>query len=238
MKRHNLRNYDNKKEPVIFYGLYRKDIELMESHKSLLVLIWRGSDILQHGHLEAAKNTKTNIRHVAISSYIRDDLERYGIKYTYLPIVGSTTKDIKPLPLGDEIYVYLPKTRHEFFNEDIVRQIKKRCKYKINIATHIDHYTRKELLKVYKKCFCGIRLCPHDGLPNQVIEMGLMGRRCIHNGNLPGSIRWNKNNIDGIIDSINGEAKNIGHINKKLYKKMKKLVNIDNDWLNVGYWDK
>ena len=140
LKRYNLKNYTNKKEPVIFYGLYRKDVELMEKHKSLLVLVWRGSDILQPGHLEAAKNTKTNIRHVSISSFICKDLDRAGVKYTYLPIVGSPVKDIRPAPLGKEIYVYLPKTRHDFFNADIVEEIKNRCDYKVNIATHINHY--------------------------------------------------------------------------------------------------
>jgi len=236
MKRHNLKDYVNKKEPVIFYGLYRKDVELMESHKDLLVLIWRGSDILQPGHLEAAKNTKTNVKHIAISSYICKDLERANIKYRYLPIVGSPVKDLKPVLLGDEIYAYLPETANNFYNSDIIEQIKKKCKYKINISTHVDNYTRKELLKVYKKCFCGIRLCLHDGLPNQIIEMGLMGRKCIYNGDLPGSISWDRNNIDAIVDNINNEAKSIGSINYKLYKNIKKLISISDDWLYTDYW--
>ena len=117
---HGLSDYTNPKKPAFFYGLYRKDIELMEKHKSLLVLIWRGSDILQSGHLEAAKNTKTDIKHVAISSFICKDLDEAGIKYTYLPLVGRPISDINPKPLGNEIYVYLPKTRHDFFNADII----------------------------------------------------------------------------------------------------------------------
>jgi len=233
---HGLSDYKNPNKPTFFYGLYRKDVELMEKHKSLLVLIWRGSDIFQPGHLEAAKKTKTNVKHVAISSFICKDLDEAGIKYTYLPIVGRPVADLKPKPLGNEIYVYLPETRHDFFNADIVNQIKKRCKYKVNIATHINHYSRKKLIKVYKRCFCGIRLSNHDGLPNQVIEMGLMGRKCIHNGDLPGSIHWDKNNIDSIVDSINNEAKFIGETNKKLYKKTKKLIDIGEQWLYTDYW--
>ena len=233
---HGLSDYKDSTKPAFFYGLYRKDVELMEKHKSLLVLIWRGSDILQPGHIEAAKNTKTNVKHVAISSFICKDLDNAGIKYIYLPIVGRPVSDIRPKPLGNEVYVYLPKTRHNFFNADIVSHIKKKCKYKVNIATHINHYSRKELLKVYKRCFCGIRLSNHDGLPNQVVEMGLMGRKCIYNGNLPGSIKWDKDNIDGIIDSINDEAKNIGNINKRLYKDIKKFINIGDDWLYLDYW--
>jgi len=238
MKRHNLKDYTNKKEPVIFYGLYRKDVELMENHKSLLVLIWRGSDILQPGHLEAAKNTKTDIRHVAISSFICKDLEEAGIEYTYLPIVGSPVKDIKPTALGNEVYAYIPESRNDFYNAGVVAEIKKRCKYKINISTGVNHYSRKELMNIYKKSFIGLRLCEHDGLPNQVIEMGLMGRKCIYNGDLPGSIKWDKNNIDNIIDNINNESKKIGSINKKLYKKTKKIIDVGSEWLNVEYWSK
>ena len=233
---HGLSDYIDPKKPTFFYGLYRKDIELMEKHKSLLVLIWRGSDIFQPGHLDSVKKTKTNVKHVAISSFICKDLDEVGIKYTYLPLVGRPVFDIKPKPLGSEIYIYLPKTRHDFFNADIVKQIKKKCKYKINIATNINHYSRKELLKVYERCFCGLRLSNHDGLPNQVIEMGLMGRRCIHNGELPGSIKWDKNNVDEIVDNINNEAKNIVNINKCLYKDMKKFIYVGKEWLYLDYW--
>jgi len=236
-KMHGLSDYTNPDEPAFFYGLYRKDVDLMEEHKSLLVLIWRGSDIFQPGHLEAVQKTKTNVKNVAISSFICEDLDKANIEYAYLPIVGRPMEDLKPCPLGDELYVYLPQTRHDFFNADIVNEIKKKCKYKVNIATHINHYTRKELLKVYKRCFCGIRLSNHDGLPNQVIEMGLMGRRCVHNGELPGSIPWDKNDVDSIIDNINNEASKIGSVNKKLYKKTKKLINIGNDWLYRDYWE-
>jgi hypothetical protein len=233
---HGLSDYKDPNKPTFFYGLYRKDVELMKKHKSLLILIWRGSDIMQPGHLEASKKMKTNVKHVAISSFICRDLDMAGIKYIRLPIVGRPVADIRPKPLGDEVYVYLPKTRHDFFNADIIEKIKKKCKYKINIATHINYYSRKKLLKVYERCFCGIRLSNHDGLPNQVIEMGLMGRKCIHNGDLPGSIHWNRSNIDNIINNINNEAKFIGTINKKLYKDTKKLINIGNEWLYTNYW--
>jgi len=233
---HGLSDYRDVHKPTFFYGLYRKDIELMEKHKSLLVLIWRGSDTLQPGHLEAVKRTKVNVKNIAISSYICDDLDRAGIKYTYIPIIGRPIKDLKPCLLGDEIYAYLPMTRYDFFNGDIIKEIKRRCRYKVNIATHIDHFTRKELLKIYKRSFCGLRFCEHDGLPNQVIEMGMMGRRCIYNGNLPGAIKWNKNDIDNIINNINEEAKNIGNINKCLYEEMKKFVNVGNKWLYLDYW--
>jgi len=65
-----------------------------------------------------------------------------------------------------------------------------------------------------------------------------MGRKCIHNGDLPGSIKWDKKNIDDIIDNINNEAKKIGSTNKELYKKTKKFIDVGTDWLNVEYWRK
>jgi hypothetical protein len=53
---------------------------------------------------------------------------------------------------------------------------------------------------VYSQCFLNLRLTPHDGCPNTNIEMGLMGRRSIYNGDLPASIPWTS--VDDICQNI------------------------------------
>ena len=52
----------------------------------------------------------------------------------------------------------------------------------------------------------GLRLTNIDGLPNTVLEMGLMGRHCIHNGNTPNSLNYKS--VEDIINHINNEYNN------------------------------
>jgi len=94
----------------------------------------------------------------------------------------------------------------------------------------------EKLRKIYERCFCGLRLTKHDGLPNQVIEMGVMGRRTIYNGDIPGSISWNKNNIDEIIKNIDIESQKIGTINYEVSNNIKNFIDVKNDWLDTKFW--
>ena len=68
------------------------------------------------------------------------------------------------------------------------------------IRAGYDTFTKEELVDVYSQCFLNLRLTPHDGCPNTNIEMGLMGRRSIYNGDLPASIPWKS--VDDICQSI------------------------------------
>jgi len=90
-------------------------------------------------------------------------------------------------------------------------------------------------MEFYKRSFIGLRLTQHDGLPNTVIELGLMGRRCIYNGDLINAINWR--NIQDIIKIINTEKLKIGQINIQMANKMANSLNLDNSWLDEKFWD-
>jgi hypothetical protein len=240
LKIYNFLPYYNKKKPSVFWGLYdiKHDIDVISSHKSLSILVWRGGDILKTNILEKIKNL-SNIRHIAISSFIENDLNKYNIKYKFIPLVSQRLRDIKSFTLGNEIYTYIPKNKEEFYGKGIVNEIQKNCKFKINIITGSLQYSKEQLLEIYKRCFIGLRLTPHDGLSNTVIELGLMGRKCIHNDHrIPGTIPWNENNVNEIIENINEEAKNIGTYNNLIIKSINDYIDIGNDWLDVGYWER
>lgn len=240
MKKFSLKSYKDSCSPAVFYSCW--GIRNLVKHRSLAIVVWRGTDIVKTKHkLNYIKNMK-NVYHVAISSFIMKDLDEAGIPYKFIPLTGADMSIFKPEPLGDEIYTYIPNLynskssgKYKFrYNYNLVKKIKKKCKFKINIATERDQYTRKQMVGIYKRCFCGLRLTNHDGLPNQVIEMGLMGRRNFYNGNIPGSIKWD--NSDVIVENIEKEFKNTGKTNIALSQQIKKFIDIGDNWLSTAFW--
>ena len=108
--------------------------------------------------------------------------------------------------------------------------IKKRTKHKIIEANHTT-YKPDQLDEIYKSCFLGLRLTKHDGLPNTVLELGLMGRNCIHNGNIPNCLNYNT--VEDIIQIINEEYKKREIKSKNIVDDVYDFLNIDNNWLKV-----
>ena len=236
-KKYSLDKYDNFKDPAIFFSLW--GFGLIKRHEGFAVIIWRGSDIIKmENKLKSIRKMK-NVYHVAISSYIANDLEKYGIKYKFIPIVGVDLKYFKPFPMGNEIYTYIPdsnpKKYYARYGFKIVKKIQKKIKYKINIINSPTQYSKKELVDIYKKCFCGFRMTKHDGLPSQVIEMGLMGRKSFYNGNIPGSIKWDKS-INNIVEDIEKEAQKIGSIDYEYSEKISNFIDISDNWLDTEFW--
>ena len=236
-KKYSLDKYDNFKDPAIFFSLW--GFGLIKSHRGFAIIIWRGSDITKmESKLKSIKKMK-NVCHIAISSYIAKDLEKYDIKYKFIPVVGVDLKYFKPCPMGNEIYTYVPSIHpnkyYERYGMDIIKKIQKRCKYKINIIDSSIKYNKKEMFEIYKRCFCGLRMTKHDGLPNQVIEMGLMGRKSFYNGDIPGSIKWDKD-IDKIISNIDEEAKKINTIDYKYAEEINNFINVGDKWLDTDFW--
>jgi hypothetical protein len=198
--------------------------------------MWAGTDIILPGHLDAALNSKVNIKHIAISSFIANDLDKRGVKYKFLPLVGSDMSRYESEVLGNEIYAYVPETRQNFYGAKIIKELKKRCKYKINISNSCNRYSKGKLYDIYKGCFCGLRLTPHDGVANQVVEMGLMGRKSIYNGKTPCSISW-RDDVDSILESIEKEASKIGTKQNQLAADVKDFYTIKDNWLDTEYWE-
>lgn len=74
-----------------------------------------------------------------------------------------------------------------------------------------------DMVNVYKHCYLGLRLTPHDGVGYQVIESGLMGIRTVHNGGAPSSISYS--NYKDIKKIIENEKNKIGLIDTNLSNK-------------------
>ena len=227
LKKFKLKDYGDTHAPCVFFGCYkgRNDLGIILNHKGLVVLCWGGTDILGMTPEDFASLRKDNIKHIAISRYIGDDLNRQGFKYRSVPITAAPLR-FNPVPLGISIYTYLDKRRPDFYGEPIIRLLEDRY----DIIRGTGDIPKEKMGEVYSRCFLGLRLTKHDGLPNTVVEMGLMGRRCVYNGLLPNAINY-KSTAD-IINAIEHERKKIGMVQFDVARKMFDYLNIGNTWLD------
>ena len=225
-----LKAYHDKYKPCIFFGCFkgRGDVMKVISHQSLAVVCWRGTDILGMTKEDIKALRKDNIKHIAISDHIARDLDKYGFKYKRFPVTATRLK-FNPVPLGDSVYTYIDKRRPNDYGMDIIKKLQDR--YNIIIG---GGFPPEKMTEVYKRCYIGLRLTRHDGLPNTVIEMGLMGRKCIYNGQLPNAISYES--IGDIINAIETERKKNGVVQFDVARKVFDYFNISNEWLDEAIY--
>jgi len=253
-KKYNFKPYTNPYEPVFIFGCYGErqvyNAITIAATSPLVVICWGGSDaeILKKLQLSGdqgrsfwadAMRKKSNIRHIAISHWIEEDLKILDLPYYKLPILPHDNSDIIPFEKGDSVYMYRPDLLT--YNGGIYHKIKEVLPYNI-IETNSHTYSREQLIEAYKNSFIGLRFTNHDGLSNTVCELGLMGRKVIHNGDQPNCIRYHENDIASIIDNINSEFKNrnemIGPYRdyEATSKAVRNFLDISEDFLNTEYY--
>lgn len=236
--KYKLKEYSSIHEPVVCFGFYPDfpTINRLLKHKSKVIVVWTGTDSVYSLKAEyglAQIKRKRNISHISMSKDISKNLNKLGVKHREIHICPVFVDKFHPTELGKKIYIYgSPSDSPDFYQVNRSIEIAKSmgleytskcCKGK-NITSY------DKMSDVYRECFVGLRLTPRDGLPNTVIEMGLMGRKCICNHELPNCIRWKtdkdiKKSIQSLIDSpydINQIAKDV-----------KEYISIGDDWLNV-----
>lgn len=238
LKKFDLREYSNIKEPAIFFGLYRKQQRFLLEHKGPAIIVWAGSDILQHKEdfISFLKN-REDTHFVAISEFIANDMRNLGITPFYnIPIIPHDNNNFTPQPLGNAIYIYYNLSRPGFYGEQHIAEIQKHFPTIKIIKATARSYPRNMIKSLYRQCFIGLRMTPHDGLSNTAVELGLMGRKIIWNGNTPNAINYN--NITDVLLKIHKEFINRGSVNTDLAQKVKDFITISDVWLNTEFYTK
>jgi len=256
-----LKTYPNLKygyvlnKPMIFFGMYReKEMNLVMKHEHECLVIWGGGDILYFTKKTITKSkkkdhirkrtynffrNKNKIFHIAQSKWISDDLKSLNLKHKLLPWYSLIKSNFTCKEKGNCIYIYLPT---KFYGVDLFEELKKKLngKYEFIIGggnlkkeQRIPYYKMPE---IYSKCFIGLRLVPHDGLGSTVQELGLMGIKCVHNGNSPSALNYK--NIDDITEHIENEAKTIGSKDEELARKVDEYLTIPDNFFKVSTYFK
>jgi hypothetical protein len=220
--KYELIEYKDNELPVVFMGMYREDeFNLLKQHEGPATVVYFGSDAL-HLDPEWVEILKDHVN-IGVSEQVVNTLYSKGIKAVHFPFNAVIPDRWINKPLGDRIFWYSGNAP-EYYGQELIDQIKERVPYTI-IRAGSDTFTRDQLVDVYSQCFINLRLTPHDGCPNTNIEMGLMGRRSIYNGDLPCSIRWNT--VDDICHSIEREYLRRDKNNKQITAIYKQFVNYE-----------
>lgn len=246
LTKYGLASYRSDNEPVVFFGLYpMKHLNYVISHKTTVVIIWAGSDILQLNEHNVEHFRSPNIHHIAISSFIADDLKRWNLKYINLPVTPHDYSMFAHCPLGPDLYTYTftpkqCKERSQTYGYNLIEQIQARLPH---IKIHMYNCKtlgRDNIINIYKQCFMGLRFTKHDGLSNTVVELGLMGRKVLWNGTCPNSINYTT--IDDIVSKIEAEQH---RIKQRMYTstnvsaisaEMQKFITLPANWLTTEFY--
>jgi len=237
-------------EPAVFFGCGGYGIKQMVlNHKGFAVVVWGGSDSMfidrEPRMGEYFRKNKDRIVHIAHSHWIQTDLAEKGIEYidrVVLPVEFDRAQ-FTVEPLGKYIYHYGPttRTRYEFYGTTTVHQMMKMVgqthvlsnKF---IVTNANAVPRQKMHEEYKKAFMGVRLTDHDNMSLSCIEMGLMGRRSIFNGNIPGAIPYQKKEPGHVLDLILEEYQ-YSEPDRDLSNEMWDFVQDDMTWVNTEYYE-
>ena len=227
--------YKDPNSPAVFVGCYNppEDFRTIMNHKAFGVLIWGGTDadMIAAEKLRKLKN-KPNIKHIALSGFIVRDLNKAGIPSVRIPLTIAP-RVMEPSPLGDSVYCYAPRTRYKYYGGHVLDKVMKLLPDLEFIVTSPGDYPKDKLFELYEKCFIGLRLTGHDGFPNTVAEMGLRGRRCVFNDDVPTAIPWT--GAESVVKIIENE-KRLTPGPQKVAQAMYDYIDIPPDWLNENYY--
>jgi hypothetical protein len=203
IEKYKLEPIEDFSKDIVFMGMYRDaDFYTLCREIKKCWIVWFGSDA-KDLLLDYVPYTK-KATNIAVSKQVQETLKAKGIESIYYPINAVIPSHYTNVPNGDSLFWYYGNAP-EFYGLDLIDEIEQRLSIPI-VRVGYNELNKTELINLYKKCFLNLRLTPHDGCPNTNIEMGLMGRKSIYNGELPCSIKWDS--IDSICNTIETEYQN------------------------------
>lgn len=192
-----------------FWGSYHPFIYIIPKLLGKKVIIhWIGSDVLDAISNHKRKGTywllqkiayKIVDSHLADFQPLADELESLGIKASLIPLIPDLPlfQENISWPVENNVFVYLPETRHEFYGSDIIFQLAEEM---TDINFFITRHSGKnapflpnikyypwvdDLEAIWEQTKVYIRLTKHDGLSHTVIEALARGKHVIWSYEFP-----------------------------------------------------
>ena len=258
LAKYKLKQYCDRTKPAFFFGAYdNKDIDMIKKHKCTRIVIFTGGDILlTRKNIDRVKELVKldNIYFISISSFIVKNLNKLRIPYTFLPLNHVNSSFYKPVKKGNAIYIYTSIRYKEKYGYSFYKKVSTLFKdIRFILATNPIDYdkankdglstdgfitcrTKEELFNIYKQCFLGFRFTEHDGCSNTVIELGLMGIKCIHNGCQPSAINYKT--VTDIVNVVKREKETIGKQDFDLHNETRAYDDIGTKWKSTMFYAK
>jgi len=255
---------DDIDKPVIVFGCYGGGTKAdIMKHTGLCIIVWSGSDSVRlHEKPNFVQYCLLNahrVFHIAHSHWIQTDLAHYGLKFIDKVVIPTNFNDYSfEKERGDAVYHYGTHQRMWYYGTEIMKKIAKNWNklagYPKIIMTVQNAYKFDELYQLYKDSFIGVRLTEHDNMAMSVIEMGLMGRPSIFNGNVPGAIPypchpydhyepltrrqwvWQDESLLPIIGKMILERRGM-EPDRMLAEEMREFVSDDLKWLDTKFYE-
>jgi hypothetical protein len=253
--------HKDKDEPVVVFGCYGRGTKAdIMNTRNLCVVVWSGGDgVRLHedaGFVQFCRMNTHRVFHIAHSHWIQTDLKHYDIPFidrVVLPVDLSRFKYEDQI--GTKVYHYGSKQREWYYGTHLMRKLRtkweKPQQFPKVVITNAGGYSQEELYEIYKDCFIGVRLTEHDNMALSCIEMGLMGRRSIFNGNIPCAISYGQNytEYDPMVrkgwmyqnEELLGQVEKMIHAAPRepdplLAEEMREFVHDDLKWLDTKYY--
>ena len=235
-------NYDIKK-PVLFFGMYSfNDFNKLIKHRGEKYVLWAGSDTDNNIELSVSIlnniSKLINVKHLALSKIIFNNLLTFNIKSSIVEINLVDTKLFKPVKKHgnkrNKIFIYngFTKGQEDKYGKDIYQQV-------MNILSSYEYILSNELNlsyekmpEIYEQCFIGLRLTKIDGNANMVQELEAMKIPCINNTTTYG-LKWKT--VDDIINIINNIKKNNESNNELNNESNNELINKSHNETNKSH---
>ena len=226
MANYGLRPFDNPDEPTVIFGMYYDEDYHFLIENNVKIIVWCGVDsaiINKRGAYFVAKSEALNI---ASLSGIQANLKKVGLPYLDLKVTAANLS-LTCEPRGDKIYHYGDGT--DKYGESMLDEIEQQTGIEIlrykSLQMPYDEFMK---INPYRDCFVCLGTS-YTGSGTTMIEMGLMGRRSINNGNLPHAVKYR--NVKDIVRAVKKEYERRHEDNLKIYQSFSKTYNIGTEWL-------
>ncbi|KKM74494.1 hypothetical protein LCGC14_1399740 [marine sediment metagenome] len=255
---------NDRRIPIVVFGCYGRGTKAdIMNHPGLVVIVWSGSDSTRlHEMGSFVKFCKANthrIFHIAHSHWIQTALDHFGLTYIDRVVLPADFSRFSfEEECGNSVYHYGTHQRMWYYGTAIMKKLEKKWggsqHYPKIHKTVQNAYSQDELYNLYKDSFMGVRLTEHDNMALSCIEMGLMGRRSIFNGNIPCAIPypchpydryepetrrrwvWQDESILGVVEKMILEYMGTKP-DKLLAEEMAEFVHDDEDWLDTKFYE-
>ena len=165
-----------------------------------MAVVWAGSDVVEirDDAEEIARVRARNLRHVACSAELADELSGLGIPATELClVVAEQQAPLVPLPSRFSVLCYCPRTREELYGVDILLELIRRLPRvnfdviggysgDVSAPNVIYHGWVDDIASMIDRATVIVRPTRHDGMPLMVLEALARGRHVIWSHPLDG----------------------------------------------------
>lgn len=203
-ERYGLEEYTDTTKPALFYGMFfSSDWNAVLQHTGKRAVLWSGSDALGMARVKLLCS-QPDILHIVSSKWVEADIKKFTNNYVVIPRINSNIDFWTPEPLGSKIY-WCNSTEPKYGSQHLGALLREFGESMfIFTNSHGDFsnttYSMERMRGIYNQCFIGLRLTERDGCPQTVMELGLMGRPVVWNGDSPNALHYR--NTEDIIDVI------------------------------------